>query len=133
MKSLVSSRATAMRGKAISSKERKIILNVFQHFKTENSSLNGNAVIMLTFKVPRIVKHGVKSTSIIRPNRKKEFNELDHAFQPGSGQAYRMSQNIYLCLMHCKIETKSPILEIWLVPEREISSLNFALIFWFLL
>ena len=58
------SRATAMRGKAISSGERKIIVNVFKHFKTENSSSNGN-VITLTFKVPRIVKHGVKSPSKI--------------------------------------------------------------------
>ena len=41
MKSLVSSRATAMRGKAISSGERKIILNVFKHFKTDNFALNG--------------------------------------------------------------------------------------------
>ena len=39
MKSLVSSRPTAMRGKAISSGERRITLNVFRHFKTENSSL----------------------------------------------------------------------------------------------
>ena len=77
MKSLVSSRATAMRGKAISSGERKIILNVFKHFKIENSSLNGNAVITLTFKVPRIVKHGAKLPSKIWPNRKKEFNKLD--------------------------------------------------------
>ena len=77
MKSLVSSRATAMRGKAISSEERKIILDVFKRFKTENPSLNGNAVITLTFKVPRIVKHRVKSPSKIRPNRKKEFNKLD--------------------------------------------------------
>ena len=66
----LSSRATAMR-------ERKIILNVFKHFKTENSSLNGNAAITLTFKVPRIVKHGVKSPSKIRPHRKKEFNKLN--------------------------------------------------------
>ena len=56
-----------MRGKDISSGDRKIILNVFKHFKTENSSLNENAVITLTFKVPRIVKHRV---------------------QPGSGQVY---------------------------------------------
>ena len=77
MKSLVSSRPTAMRSKAISPGERKIISNVFKHFKTENSSLNGNAVITLTFKVSRIVKHGVKSPSKIRPNRKKEFNKLD--------------------------------------------------------
>ena len=36
-----------------------------------------NAVIALTFKVLRIVKHGVKSPSKIRPNGKKEFNKLD--------------------------------------------------------
>ena len=77
MKSLVSSRPTAMRGKAISSVERKIILNVFEHFKTENSSLNENAVITLTFKILTIVQQRVKSPSKIRPNRKKEFNKLD--------------------------------------------------------
>ena len=32
--SIVLSRPTAMRGKAISSEERKIILNIFKHFKT---------------------------------------------------------------------------------------------------
>ena len=32
----------------------------------------------LTFKVPRIVRQGVKLQSKIRPNsRKKEFNKLD--------------------------------------------------------
>ena len=66
-----------MRGKIISSGERKIILNVFKHFKTENSSLNENAVITLTFKVSRIVKHEVKSPSKFRPDRKKEFNKLN--------------------------------------------------------
>ena len=66
-----------MRGKVISSGERKISLNVFRRFKTENSSLNENAVITPVFKVPRIVKHGVKSQSKIRPNRKKEFNKFD--------------------------------------------------------
>ena len=59
-----------MRGNAIRSGERKIILNVFKHFKTENSSLNENAVITLTFKVPRIVNREVKSPSKIRPDRK---------------------------------------------------------------
>ena len=63
MKSLVSSRATAMRGKAISSGERKMFFC--------------NAVITLTFQVPRIVRHGVKSPSKIRPDRKKKFNKLD--------------------------------------------------------
>ena len=33
-----------MRGKAISSGERKIILDVFKHLKTENSSSIENAV-----------------------------------------------------------------------------------------
>ena len=66
-----------MRGKAISLGEKKIILNVFKHFKTENSSLIENAVITLTFKVPRIVKHGVKSLSKVRPSRGKGFNKLD--------------------------------------------------------
>ena len=66
-----------MKGKAISPGERKTILNVFKHFNTENSFLNENAVITLTFKVQRIAKHGIKSPSKIRPNRKKEFNKLD--------------------------------------------------------
>ena len=73
IKSLVSSRPTAMRGKAISSGERKIILIVFKHFKTENFSLNENAVITLTFNVSKIVKHGVKSPSKIRPDRKNTW------------------------------------------------------------
>ena len=76
-KLFVSCRPTALRGKAISSGERKIILNVFKHFETENSTLNENAVITLTFNVPRIIKHGVKSPSKIRPNSKKEFNKLN--------------------------------------------------------
>ena len=66
-----------MRDKPISSGERKIILNVFRQFKTENSSLNGNAVITLTFKVSKIVKRRVKSPSKILPNREKEFDKLD--------------------------------------------------------
>ena len=31
--------------------------------------------------------------------------------------------------MHYKIETKYPILKIWLVSEREFSNLNFAIYF----
>ena len=69
-----------------------------------------NAVITLTFKVPRIVKHGVKSPSKLRPNRKKEFNKLDHSTWEWSGVPDETK--MYLCLMHCKIETKAPILEI---------------------
>ena len=52
-----------MRGEAISSGERKIISNVFKHFKTENSCSIENVVITLTFKISRNVKHGVKSAS----------------------------------------------------------------------
>ena len=66
-----------MRGKSISSGESKISLNLFKHIKAENSSLNENAVITLAFNVLRIFKHGVKSPSKIRPNRKKEFNQLN--------------------------------------------------------
>ena len=62
-KLFVSCRPTAMRGKAISSGERKVTLNGFKHFKNENSTLNENAVITQTFNVPRIIKHGVKSPS----------------------------------------------------------------------
>ena len=40
IKFLVSSRPSAMRGKTISFGEAKIILNVFNHLKTENSSFN---------------------------------------------------------------------------------------------
>ena len=54
-----------------------MILNVLKHFETENSSSNENALVTLTFKLPRIVTHGVKSPSKIRPNRKKEFDKLD--------------------------------------------------------
>ena len=61
----------------MSSEERKIILNLFKHLKTENCSLNENAVITLTFKVPRTVKHKVKLPSKILPDRKKECNKLD--------------------------------------------------------
>ena len=67
-----------MRGKIISSGERKIIFNVLKHFKTKNSSLIENAVITLTFKVPRIVKHELNRLAKFGPTgRKKEFNKLD--------------------------------------------------------
>ena len=82
-----------MRGKAVSSEERKIIYNVFKHFKTEHSSLNENAVIKLTFKVSRIVKHRVKSPSKLRLNRKKESNKLDE-FNLG---VFRRMVHQFLC------------------------------------
>ena len=67
-----------MRGKAISSREKKIILVVFKHFKNDNSSLNENAVITLTFTVSRIVRHEL--------NRQAKFGLTGRI--PGSGQAY---------------------------------------------
>ena len=37
-----------MKGKALSSGERKIIFNVFNYFKTENPSLKRNALVEMT-------------------------------------------------------------------------------------
>ena len=93
-----------MRGKAISSGERKIILNVFEHFKTENSSSNENAVTTLTFKVPVIVKHRVKSPSRIQPNRKKgcnKFDELNLGVVRRTGSVKKMSFIVYLSFLNC--------------------------------
>ena len=39
---------------------------------------------------------------------------------------YRVSQNIYLCLMKHEIETMCLISEIQLFPERKFCRLNFA-------
>ena len=89
-----------MRGKAISSGERKIILNVFKHFKTENSSSNENAVTTLTFKVPVIVKHGVKSPSRIQPNRKKEFNKFDELNLGVLRRTGSVKKCLSLCIYH---------------------------------
>ena len=44
-------------------------------------------------------------------------------------QPTRRVKKMHLCFMHCRIKTKCPILEIWLVPERKFSNLNFEL--WF--
>ena len=93
IKSLVSSRPIAVRGKTIGSGEKKIILLIFKHFKTENSSSNETVVITLTFKVPRIVKHEVKSLSKIQPDRKIEFNKLDEL---NLGVIRRMIHHFYV-------------------------------------
>ena len=45
-----------------------------KHVNTENSSLNENAVIRLTFKVTRIVKHEVKSPIKARPTLVQRFS-----------------------------------------------------------
>ena len=91
-----------MRGKAISSGEKKIILNVFKHFKTENSSLIENVVITVTFKVPRIAKHGSK----IRPNREKGFNKLDE-FNPRV--VGRFMPEVFSNIYFFKVEISSKI------------------------
>ena len=39
-----------MKGKALSSGERKIIINVFNYFKNEKPSLMSNALVEMTFK-----------------------------------------------------------------------------------
>ena len=39
-----------MKGKALSSGKRKIIVNVFNYFKTENPSLKSNALVEMTFE-----------------------------------------------------------------------------------
>ena len=70
-----------MKGKAINFGETKIILNVFSHFKTENSSFNENAVITLNSNatgaprtsIPRTIKHGVKSPSKLGPTGRKNL------------------------------------------------------------
>ena len=85
-------------GKAISSGERKIILNVFEHFKTENSSSNENAVTTLTFKVPVIVKHRVKSQSRIQPNRKKECNKFDELNLGVVRRTGSVKKNVFHCV-----------------------------------
>ena len=68
-------------GQSFKFRERKIIINVFNYFKTENPSL-----VEMTFKATgasarsdRIVgeEDGNKSPGKSRPKRKKAFNRLD--------------------------------------------------------
>ena len=76
-----------MKGKALSSGERKIVINTFNYFKTENPSLKRNALVEMTFIataehllcLKRIVSEedGKKSPEKSRPKRKKAFNRLD--------------------------------------------------------
>ena len=76
-----------MKGKALSSGEENIIINVFNYFKTENPLLKMNALGEITVKatgasatsVKRIVgkEDGNKSPGKSRPKRKEAFNILD--------------------------------------------------------
>ena len=76
-----------MKGKALSSGEGKIIINLFNYFKTENLLLKRNELVEITVKatgasatsVKRIIgeEDGNKSFGKGRPKRKKAFNKLD--------------------------------------------------------
>ena len=76
-----------MKGKALSSGERKIIFKVFDYFKTENLSLKRNALVEMPVKatgaaatsMKRIVgeKDGTKSPGKSKPKRKRAFDRLD--------------------------------------------------------
>ena len=50
-----------MKGKGLSSRERKIIINVFNYFKTENPLLKRNALVEMTVKAT-----GASATSVKR-------------------------------------------------------------------
>ena len=65
-----------MKGKALSSGERKIIFNVFNYFKTENPSLNRNALVEMTVKAT-----GASATSV-----KRIVGEKDGTKSPGKSK-----------------------------------------------
>ena len=107
-----------MKGKALSSGERKIIFNVFNYFKTENPSLKRNALVEMTVKatgasptsVKRIVgeKDGTRSPGKSKPKRKKAFDRLDEF---DLGVIRRMMHSFYargesptLAKMHKKLK-----------------------------
>ena len=107
-----------MKGKALSSGERKIIFNVFNYFKTENPSLKRNALVEMTVKatgasatsLKRIVgeKDGTKSPGKSKPKRKKAFDRLDEF---DFGVIRRMMHSFYargesptLAKMHKKLK-----------------------------
>ena len=76
-----------MKGKTLTTGERKIIINVFNYFKTENSLLKRNALVEMTVKATGasatsvkiivVEEDGNKSPCKNRPIRKKGFNRLD--------------------------------------------------------
>ena len=73
--------------RALSSGERKIIIKIFNYFKTENPSLKRNALVEMTVtatgafatSVKRIVgeENGNKSPGKSRPKRKEAFKRLE--------------------------------------------------------
>ena len=76
-----------MKGKTLTTGERKIVINVFNYFKTENSLLKRTAFVEMTVKATAasatsvkiivVEKDGNKSSCKNRPKRKKAFNKLD--------------------------------------------------------
>ena len=58
-----------MKGKVLSSRERKIIFSVFNYFKTENPSLKWNALVEMTVKVT-----GALATSVKRISKNREIH-----------------------------------------------------------
>ena len=75
-----------MKGKTLTTGE-KIIINVFNDFKTENSLLKRNALVEMkvkatgasatSVKITVVEEDGNKSPCKNRPKRKKAFNRLD--------------------------------------------------------
>ena len=76
-----------MKGKTLTTGERKIVIYVFNYFKTENSLLKRNALAEMTVKVTGASATYVKITALeedvnkspckSRPKRKKAFNRPD--------------------------------------------------------
>ena len=75
-----------MKGKTLTTGERKMIINVFNHFKTENSLLKRNALVEMTVatgasttsvKIIVVEEDGNKSPCQNGPKRMKGFNRLD--------------------------------------------------------
>ena len=76
-----------MKGKTLTTGERKIVINVIYYFKIENSLLQRNSLVEMTVKATRasatyvkiivLEEDANKSLCKNRPKRKKAFNRLD--------------------------------------------------------
>ena len=73
-----------MKGKALSSGERKIIFNAFNYFKTENPSLKRNALVDMTVNAT-----GASATSV-----KRIVGEKDGTKSPGNSKLKRKKESI---------------------------------------
>ena len=106
----------AMKGKTLTAGERKIIINVFNYFKTENSLLKRNVLVEMTVKatgvsatsVKIIVEEdGTKSPCKNRPKRKKGFNRLDGFLPQGDP-----THDIFILCRRRKLKISKTALEI---------------------